>query len=287
MRRPRLLRRHRQPEVGPPPPRRGWPWVTAGALLGGLLGLLANLPASWLAHVLEQTTEQRLLLADARGSLWAGSAVAVLTAGPGSRDASALPGRLHWRLGLAPGTVSAFELQLQQACCIALPLRLRLEPGFGRLRISLPAGRTEVGQWPASWLIGLGLPFNAVRPGGSLRLTGEAFAVEAVQGRWRVSGQAELEALGLSSALAPVDTLGSYRIVISGGQAQGSNADAARVTLQTLQGPLRMTGAGQWVGARLHFRGEASADAPNGALLNNLLNLLGQRRGAVAVLAIG
>ena len=48
-----------------------------------------------------------------------------------------------------------------------------------------------------------------------------------------------------------------------------------------------MTGAGQWVGARLHFRGEASADAPNGALLNNLLNLLGQRRGAVAVLAIG
>lgn len=279
------LRRTRrlQPD-GLPRPRRVWPWVFGGVLCGSLLGLLTHAPASWLAAALASATDQRLLLADARGSVWSGSAVAVMTGGPGSRDASALPGRLDWSFGLAPEDRSRIELRVRQDCCITTPMRLRVEPGLGRLRVSLQAGRAEVGQWPAAWLTGLGLPFNAVRPGGMLRLTGDAFSVEAVQGRWRVSGRAELEVLGLSSALAPVDTLGSYRLVVSG---DATTQDGARVSLDTLQGPLRMSGSGQWVGPRLRFRGEASADAPAQAMLNNLLNLLGQRRGAVALLAIG
>ena len=75
-------------------------WVVGGALLGSLAAVALFAPAAWLAQAVNQATEQRLMLADARGTVWRGSAVVVLTGGAGSRDASALPGRLHWTLGL-------------------------------------------------------------------------------------------------------------------------------------------------------------------------------------------
>lgn len=264
--------------------RRLAPWVAAGLLLGAGLMLLVQAPAAWLANAVANATGQRLLLTDARGSLWSGSAVAVLTGGEGSRSASALPGRLAWSIGLAPDDWRQVELRLQQACCIDDTVRLRIDPGFNRLRVSLPPGRLGVGRWPASWLAGLGAPFNTLQLGGALRLSADALSVESVQGRWRVSGQAELELLGLSSALSSLDTLGSYRLLLAG---DGAATEGARVSLATLQGPLRMTGSGQWVGPRLRFRGDARADAGSEALLNNLLNLMGQRQGALALLAIG
>ncbi len=269
---------------GLPPPRRSAPWVLAGLLIGCLLALLVHAPASWLATALATASEQRLLLADARGSLWSGSAVLVLTSGPGSRDASALPGRLRWTLGLARENRARLELRLRHACCIGDQLRLRVEPGIQRLRLSIPAGRSEIGVWPAAWLAGLGAPFNTVRLGGSLRLTGDAFSVESVEGRWRVGGRVELQVLDLTSVLAPSGSLGSYRLVVSGDE---GSPDGARLVLDTLHGPLRMSGSGQWVGPKLRFRGEARADSGSEPMLNNLLNLLGQRRGALALLAIG
>ena len=279
MQRPRFARSAR-----PAGSRRSWPWVLAGALLGALAAGLWQAPAHWLAHGLASATDQRLLLTDARGTLWTGSAVAVLGGGEGSRDASALPGRLHWSIGWTPGAWRQLELRLRHACCIDDTLRVQVEPGIGRLRLSLPPGRQAVGHWPAGWLTGLGAPFNTLRLGGAARLWAEGLSVEAVQGRWRLAGRAELELLGLSSALSALDTLGSYRLVISG---DGGGTDGARLTLDTLQGPLRMAGSGQWAGPKLRFRGQAQADAGSEAMLNNLLNLLGQRQGALALLAIG
>ena len=71
-------------------------WAVAGGVLGLAGGLLAFAPAAWLAGAIASATNQHLLLADARGTLWSGSAVVVLTGGPGSRDASALPGAYAW-----------------------------------------------------------------------------------------------------------------------------------------------------------------------------------------------
>lgn len=274
--------------AGLPPPRRSWPWWLAGLAVGGLLTLLVKAPASWLAAAVASATQQRVLLADARGSVWSGSAVLVLSGGPSSRDASALPERLRWTLGLSREQRTRPELRLRHACCIGDQLRLQIEPGFGRLKVYVLPGRAELAHWPAAWLSGLGAPFNTIRLGGTLRLVADGFSVESVAGRWRVGGQAELDVTGLSSALAPVPTLGNFRLVVSGGQPDaGRSEDGARLTLETLQGPLRLSGAGQWVGPKLRFRGEATADPGSEAMLNNLLNLLGQRRGAVTLLAIG
>lgn len=263
--------------------RRAWPWVLAGAVVGAACALVAQAPAGWLAGWLARATEQRLLLTEARGTLWAGSAVIVLAGGEGSRDARALAGRLHWSLGLAPGGWRALQLTLRQPCCIDDALQLRLEPGLGRLRLSLPPGRQAVGHWPAAWLTGLGAPFNTLRLGGTASLWAEDFSVETVQGRWRLDGRAGLELRGLNSALSAVDPLGSYRLMVSA----SDGADGARLALDTLQGPLRLSGQGQWAGPKLRFRGQAQADPGSEAMLNNLLNLLGQRQGKLALLAIG
>lgn len=282
------MRRLRDPRTARPAraagARRSWPWVLAGALAGALLAAVVQAPAAWLAGWVAAATDERLLLADARGTWWSGSAVAVLGGGAGSRDASALPGRLHWSLGRAAGDWRRLELRLRHACCIDDTLRLQVEPGLDRLRIGLPAGRQAVGHWPATWLAGLGAPFNTLRLGGAARLWADGLSVETVQGRWRLSGRAELELLGLSSALTSLDTLGSYRVVITG---DGSGPAGTRLTLDTLQGPLRLSGSGQWAGPKLRFRGQAQADAGSAPMLNNLLNLLGQRQGALALLAIG
>lgn len=274
--------------AGLPPPRRSWPWWLAGLAVGGLVTLVVKAPASWLAAAVASASQQRVLLADARGSVWSGSAVLVLSGGPSSRDASALPERLRWTLGLSREQRTRPELRLRHACCIGDQLRLQLEPGFGRFKVSVLPGRAELAHWPAAWLSGLGAPFNTVKLGGTLRLVADGFSVESVAGRWRMGGQAELDVTGLSSALAPVPTLGNFRLVINGGQPDAGRAeDGARLTLETLQGPLRLSGSGQWVGPKLRFRGEAMADPGSEAMLNNLLNLLGQRRGAVTLLAIG
>ncbi|MDO9096460.1 MAG: type II secretion system protein N [Rubrivivax sp.] len=266
-------------------------WMLAGSALGALLALVAFAPAAWLARGVSAGTEGRLLLADARGTVWQGSAVLVLTGGPGSRDASALPGRLHWTLGLAG---SALSLGLQQACCIAQELRLRLVPGLGRLRIELPGAGDGaalgsavaprvLGQWPASWLVGLGTPWNTLKPAGTLQLSSAGLVAEAVQGRWIMQGQAELQLRGMSSSLSTLEELGSYRLDLQG----DPRGDAARVQLNTTDGALQLSGSGDWAASGLRFRGQASAAPGSEAALSNLLNIIGRRQGALSLISIG
>ena len=109
-------------------------------------------------------------------------------------------------------------------------------------------------------------------------------AFDSVQGRWRLVGAADFDLLGVSSRLSTLDTLGSYRLNLRGGAASG---DTAMLTLSTLDGALRLTGSGQWAGAGVHFRGEASAAEGQEAALNNLLNIIGRRQGALSVISIG
>lgn len=262
-------------------------WAAAGAATGAALALVALAPAAWLASAVAGASEQRLLLADAHGTLWAGSAVPVLTGGAGSRDASALPGRLRWRLGLDGG---ALALRARHACCLNGELLMRWTPGWGRSRVELrpepgPQGQPGVvGQWPATWLAGLGTPWNTLQPSGSIRVAGTGLMVESVQGRWLFNGRAEIEFGGMASRISTLDELGSYLVVLEGDASRG---ESATVQLSTLRGALRLSGSGEWVASRLRFSGQASAAAGSEAVLNNLLNIIGRRQGAVSVITIG
>jgi general secretion pathway protein N len=267
-------------------------WGWAGAISGALVALVCFAPASWLAEAISAATEQRLLLSDARGSVWSGSAVLVLTGGPGSRDAAALPGRLTWTVrprGLALETV------LRQSCCLHGDVAIVWAPGFGGYTVTLKPPADWVGQWPSAWLAGLGTPWNTLRLGGTTQLLSSGLTIESAQGRWRLRGGLDIELLHASSRLSTLQTLGSYRLSVRegppevqrSGASSGLPAGTATITLSTMEGALMLTGNGTWGMAGLRFQGEASAVDPDDAALGNLLNIIGRRDGARSVISIG
>lgn len=255
-------------------------WAVAGVLLGAVAALIVYAPAAWLARAVDNASNGHVLLADARGSLWAGSAVAVLTGGADSRDASALPGRIEWTLGLRG---LGLELGLRHACCLNGTVAVQVRPGLGRVSAALVPNAGWVGQWPSAWLAGLGTPWNTMQLGGTLRLVSPGLNVESAQGRWRLEGNAEVEMLGVSSRLTTLDALGSYRLGIS-----GDDSGTPQLQLSTQEGALQLSGDGTWGPGGMRFRGEARAAGPaDEPALTNLLNIIGRRSGARSVISIG
>jgi general secretion pathway protein N len=254
-----------------------WGWT--GLVCGALLALVVFAPATWLAEAVAMATGQRLLLADARGTVWNGSAVPVLSGGGDSRSAAILPGRIGWTAGLRG---LGFELRIRQGCCLPDEVVLLARPGLGRMHVQLLGRSGTLGEWPLAWLAGLGAPWNTMQLGGTLRLASPGFTLQSAEGRWRLEGQADLEAGNLASGLSTLERLGSYRVRISGSEAQGPG-----VSLTTLDGALQLSGTGQWTGSQLRFRGEARAAPGFEGALDNLLNILGRRQGALSIISIG
>ncbi|RZS53085.1 type II secretion system protein N [Sphaerotilus mobilis] len=293
-RRMAALQRERQAAAAERQPRR---WAIWGAGVGTLLTAVVFAPARWLADAVEQASRGQVQLADARGTVWSGDAVLVLGAGSGSRDASALPGRLTWTLRPSLAEGAGLALNLRQDCCLRNTLQLRVLPGWARVRVQVlglaesgqpaPAeadGLTWLAQWPAAWLAGLGTPWNTLQPGGALRLSAQGLQLEWAAGRFAMTGQTSLELRDFSSRLATLPRLGSYRIAISADPAQ---AGTAQVVLSTLDGALLLSGQGSWSASGLRLRGEASAAQGDEAALSNLLNIIGRRDGARSLLSIG
>ena len=258
-------------------------WAIAGGLFGILVGLILFAPAAWLAKAVASATNQRLVLADARGTIWSGSAVPILTGGADSRDASYLPGRLEWTL--LPRFYGV-ELAARQDCCINGTLRLQIRPGLGRIKATYappPGAGGTLGQWPSAWLGGLGTPWNTLQLGGTARMASPGFSIEQVEGRWRLDGKLDLELESVSSRLTTLETLGSYRVTLSGGSSDNS---ATMLSLTTTDGPLHLIGSGTWGPAGVKFRGEARSAAVDEAALSNLLNIIGRRDGARSIISI-
>lgn len=260
-------------------PRR---WAIAGGLLGMLLGLVSFAPASWLAQALASATGNHVLLTDARGTVWSGSGVLVLTGGDGSRDATSLPGRVSWKTGLQAGGV---RLLAQQACCLNGELELLIQPGLGRLAISVANRSDWLVRVPAGWLAGLGTPWNTLQLGGSVRLQSHDLRFERVEGRWLQQGSAQLDLVNLSSRVSTLAPLGSYRFTVT---ADAANAGTSLLQLSTLDGGLLLTGQGQLsANGKSRFQGEASAAPGREEALNNLLNIIGRRQGPRSILTLG
>lgn len=260
-------------------------WSIWGGLCGATAAAIIFAPAAWLSGWVEQSSRGHLLLADARGSVWNGSAVAVLTGGAGSRDARALPGRLQWRL--RPGLEQrgpVMHLSLRHACCLNGEPTLSVQPGLGTVSVQLRGEPGGVGQWPAGWLTGLGTPWNTLQLGGVLRLSSPGIRVEGAQGRWRVDGAAALEVVDAASRVSTLSRLGSYRLDLG---SEPGNPGAAGLRLSTIDGSLQLSGAGTLGANGLRFRGEATASEQDRPALVNLLNIIGRRDGARSVIAIG
>lgn len=265
----------RRVSAAAPASRAPWRWAVAGAVLGIVLVLLLAAPARWLAAGLARASDGRVLLTDTQGTVWAGSARLVLAGGAGSHDRAALPGRIDWRL---TPTLSGLAVRLHTDCCTPEgPLALRLAPRWSGVQVQVADGRSL---WPAALLAGLGTPFNTIAPQGELTLSTRGLLAQWAAGRLQLSGEVELTARHVTSRLSTLQPMGSYQLQLRGG-------DPVGLTLTTLEGSLRLSGSGQWVGTRLRFRGEASAAPGLQAQLANLLNILGRREGDRALISFG
>jgi general secretion pathway protein N len=238
------------------------------------LGLLVFAPARFLSGPLAAATGGQLLLGDTQGTVWNGSGQLTLTGGPGSSDASTLPGRVAWTIWPSWGQLRA---QLSADCCMQSPQALSLSLLWGGARLELGDQRS---QWPALWLTGLGTPWNTLRAEGQLFLTTSGFGIRYFAGHLHLQGQAVLDAVDLSSRLSTLQPMGSYRFELVGGE-------TPVLTLRTTKGSLQLSGSGQWTAGRLRFVGEASAEPERQDALGNLLNIIGRRQGARSIITVG
>jgi len=209
--------------------------------------------------------------------VWRGSAIALLADG---NQGMRLPSRLHW--DFASGFDRSLmrlvmRAQIKSECCTPEPLQLAVSMGWQGIRIDIA---NQQSQWPAHWLVGLGSPWNTVQPEGSMQLRTENLMWQSNLGTPKVQGLAELTLSQLATPLSTLRPLGTYRLRVQGG-------DTMAVTLATLEGGLQLSGNGQWANGRLRFKGEARAQPAFEAALSNLLNILGQRQGAISIMELG
>ena len=254
--------------------RTPWGLAIVGMVLGVALTVLVFAPASWLASVVSSGSAGKVLLTDARGTIWSGSAQLALTGGSGSRDRAVLPGSLQWRISLA---LTGLNLAVSAECCTPQPVRIQAAVQWGGVKATVLNGEST---WPAALLTGLGTPWNTMQPEGLMKVTTTGFSATWIEGRLTIEGQAVLDANNMSSRLSTLKPMGSYRLTVSGGE-------TTRLQLETLDGSLQLSGTGEWVGSRLRFAGEATAAPDREAALSNLLNLIGRRTGARSVITVG
>ncbi len=243
------------------------PWLPEVLLFAFVLVLVAlmHVPASWVAQRLAQASGQKVLLANSMGTLWRGSAELVLAGGP---DALGIfPGRVRWHLTPRLQGVD-FTLEAGDAGAMAGAISGTLGWSEGRLA----PGALML---PAQILTGLGAPFNTLRLEGLLKLRWEALVWPYREAAPRTLASLTVEADQLRSRLSPVAPLGQYRLRLAWGPLGG------KLDLETLTGPLMLSGQGSMVKGRLGFDGQATASDALEPQLIGLLSILGKREGAI------
>jgi general secretion pathway protein N len=239
-----------------------------GALIGFLLSLILFAPASWLRQTLQELSAGRIVLEDCRGTIWHGSAILLLTAGPTSRDVSRLPERLHWDVSLHPSSVN---LELRADCCTQQPLRFVLEHLSNGWQFKLMASKSS---WPLAVLEGLGTPWNSVHLRADMQVSSSDLSLVSTPNGMTISGTVVVQTHNIHSSLSGSAPLGSYRLEIKAGL-------PSTLQVQTIDGDLHMNGQGEWSDAHLRLSLQLRNSATDRPDLNVVMNILGLQDGEV------
>ncbi|NVD70446.1 type II secretion system protein N [Duganella sp. BJB1802] len=221
-------------------------------------------PAAWLGSLVEARTGGRLTLGDAQGTLWRGSAFIGGAASGNSPVTPLLPGRFSWKISPL-ALIGMVDLQLENSEALAQPLTFK--GSWSQWQLSPSALLL-----PAEGLAGLGAPLNTVAPSGTMRLSWTALELALADRQIAIHGRTTLEMTDMASRLSSVRPLGSYALALDW---QGQSA---ALTLNSVKGPLLLSGSGNLNNGRLRFSGQAEAAKGFEEQLANLLNLLGQRK---------
>lgn len=194
-------------------------------------------PANWMARKIAKETEGRVVLADAAGTLWHGSAVLSLGGTPGQPAAAlALPGRMRWDFAGLAGLSGRFVISgegIPQAFDVDLSMsHIKLLPGTASI--------------PCELLDALGgmLQTLALRCEATI-----AWQTLSFPGALATPNSGSVSLFNVTSALAAVKPLGDYRV-----DWQAGSTGALKYQLSTLRGALVLSGQGSFPGG---FDGEA------------------------------
>lgn len=255
--------------------------------LAGLIAVVATLvwfaPAVMVDVAIDRATAGRLRLANTSGTFWEGRGRLVfadlMADAPTSNEVTSdrtvvqglvLPGEVAWSFARLPLLLGVIDGNLKLD---GMSAPLRLAGGVNVLRLS--AGNLNLASMDLSRL---GSPWNTIRPSALISLRWNELTIR--QGLFE--GKMTIELKDASSVLSPVQPLGSYQIDVS------SNGPQADVTLSTLQGPLNLTGNGNWTSrAGLRFVAQASPDISERERLQAFLALVGRREGDKIIIKIG
>ena len=229
-----------------------------------VLTLLVFFPATWVGSMVEQRTGGRLTLGDAQGTLWRGSAFVGGAASGDSPVTPLLPGRFSWRISPL-ALVGMVDLQLENSEALAQPVSFN--GSWSQWKLSPSALLL-----PAEGLSGLGAPLNTIAPSGAMRLSWTGLELSLLDRQVSINGRTTLEMTDMASRLSAIRPLGSYALALDWAGQQ------AQLTLNSVKGPLLLSGKGSLNNGRLRFSGQAEAAQGQEDALANLLNLLGQRK---------
>lgn len=187
--------------------------------------LVATAPAALVAQAVTRVSDDRLQLRAPEGSLWSGSARLYGRAGAGQLlDLGALRWRTSWaevlraRLSVSLTLGDGRKPMLVQASPSGITLR--------DLDVSVPA----------PILTGFVPTLASLGPQGTLRLHSADIRLEAGS----TLGLADVEWREVRLARMPGIALGSHRARLRGGGRE------VGIELETIEGPLRLTGSGAW-----------------------------------------
>jgi len=158
----------------------------------------------------------------------------------------------------------------QQALRDAVRRFVDKDYGFERRTQIERAGGFDRAAWEG--LAGLGAPLNTLAPSGVMRLSWTALELVLTDRQVAINGRTTLEMTDMGSRLSAIRPLGSYALALDW------HGQAAALTLNSVKGPLLLSGSGNLNNGRLQFSGQAEAAKGYEEQLANLLNLLGQRK---------
>lgn len=227
----------------------------------------ATVPARWMATRIASESRGRVQLTDAHGTLWAGSARAVVTP-PGSTPITLE--KLTWRFNPLRlfAAEAAFATQVEAA---GFAGDFEASRGFTRWHLRQLALLGD-----ASGLARLVPVAATLQPQGLLALTAPVLTWDGKD----LGGDATLEWKDAAVSLSDVRPLGTYRATLK------ATGGPGQVAVTTVQGALRITASGTYtLPATLVLTGDAKAEGPQASRLDPLLQLIGPKRpdGAAAI----
>ncbi|MGO8754345.1 MAG: type II secretion system protein N [Gallionellaceae bacterium] len=222
-----------------------------------LVALLIMAPASLFDELVRHYSQGRLVMANANGTMWKGTAVPALR----TRDGHLIATRtLRWDIDFLPLLKGMLRARLQwNDSAPAAATELLVSGGQVELNHALIP-------LPAALLNEVSPILKPAEFRGQLEIQSN----HLVLSRRGMEGIAIVDWQHAGSTLSSIDPLGNYRLTLNGA------GNVVSVDLSTTSGILVLEGQGKWSGSSgLEFRGKARASSGNEERLNELLHNLG------------